>query len=441
MVQNKNKHFIVSLIAGLVVFGVMFFTLFSLIQAREINAEKTRNLNSMKVISHMTEFLKFSIEKPVLLLKGYEVYIMTNPDISEEETLQYLENLIGEEKLIKNIGIIKGSTIIFNYPKEQNLKAIGTDLSKVAEQKDALKKVEITMQPLFFGPVSLVQGGTGYIARTPIEIEGKYWGQVSVVLKAEEVNKLLQDYAARLKLEISLFQGSPVKENLIFGDIDILDRNPILSTVSLIGSQYVIAAHEIEAETVFGNYEILYWFSFLFSLLLAFVVYLAFMRSSEIRRQASKDKLTQLHNRSHLDGFLKTVFSRAKNKKMKIGILVMDIDHFKETNDVYGHLAGDAVLQAVAATLLSICRKTETVFRMGGDEFLIIFQDVSTREAMEAIANRVISGLPLTVLYNEFEISLAVSAGYSLYPEDGEEFDILFKQADDLMYENKKAKK
>lgn len=441
MVHNKNRYFIISIIFSSVVFAIMLFVLFSLIHSIESNAIKKRNLNSMKSVSHMTEYIKFSIERPVMLLKGYEVYLMTNPELSEDETYDYLENLVGSDELVRNIGIIKGSTIVFNYPKEDNYKAIGIDLSKIPQQKDALNKVKITMKPLFFGPIELVQGGSGYIARTPIAVDGKYWGQVSIVLKADEVNRVFQDYAKGLNLEISLFQGSPSEKNLIFGDAGILNNNPIITTVSLIGSQYTMAAHEIKSEVVFDRYGLLFGFAFVFSLLLAFVVFLGFSKMNQIKIQASKDKLTQLHNRNHLEYFLKDVFNRAKNSEMKIGIVVMDIDDFKETNDTYGHLAGDAALKEISSSFLSTCRKTETVFRMGGDEFLIIFEDISSREAIEAISQRIISNLPPKIKYKDFEIPLAVSAGYALYPEDGEEFDVLFKHADDLMYKNKKDKK
>lgn len=441
MLRSKNKHLMIALISGVVVFVATLSVLFSLTQSMESNSIKTRNLNSTKSLSQLSEFMKFSIEKTIIMMRGYEVYVKTNPDISEEETTAYLKNLIGEEKLIRSVAIVKDSTILYEYPKAENLSAIGVDLLKVPAQKDVFNKVKITMQPVFLGPVSLVQGGTGYIARTPIEVDGKYWGQVAIVLKADALNQQLQGYAKMLNLEITLFQNYPAERNLILGRLDILNEEPMLRTVSIIGSQYVVAAVEMEKQPVFDRFIILDGFAFIFSLLLAFVVYLGFMKSNDIRLQASRDKLTQLHNRSHLDSFLKVVFQKAKNTNSKIGIVVMDIDDFKNTNDCYGHLAGDAVLQGISTSLLAVCRKTETVFRLGGDEFLIIFQDITGRESIEAIVERILGGLPSTVNYKELAIPLSVSAGYSLYPEDGEEFDVLFKHADDQMYLKKREKK
>ncbi len=439
MIQ-KNKHLVGSILIGTMVFIVLLVVLFSWIQSRESNDLKARNLKSMTVVSQMAEFIKFSIEKRVLLLKGYEVYLMTNPDISEEQTLAFLQNLIGDDPLINNIAIIQDSTIIFNYPKEENKSSIGVDLLKIPAQRDGFNKVKITLQPLFFGPVDLVQGGRGYIARTPLIMEGKYWGQVSIVLKAEAINELFKNYAAQLNLEITLFKELPSKDNIILGNAVILEQEPIIRTISIMGSRYVIAALEITGDEGAGSYMPLYILAFAFSFLLAFVVFLGLMKSNEIRVQASKDKLTQVHNRSHLDHFLRKTFNRVKNDGMKMGIVVMDIDDLKTINDKYGHLAGDAVLQALSTYLLSVCRKTETVFRMGGDEFLIVFEEIISRDTLEAIVERILSGIPSELKYKEFSISLRVSAGYSFYPEDGDDFDLLFKHADDQMYKNKRGK-
>jgi len=441
MLQSKNKYLIIAIAAGIFVFSIMVVILSMLINSKEKIDLEAQKINSLRSVSRMTEFVKFSIEESIMLLKGYNAYIITNPDISEEKTLAYLHNLIGDDNLIKNVGIIKDTTIIFNYPKEENQKAIGTNLAKIPEQKDDLLKVKNTLKPIFFGPINLVQGGQGYIARIPIIMDGKYWGQISIVLKSDKVEKLFQQYAKDNNLEISMFKGEESSENIIFGDINIIDRDPIFSTVSLIGTDYVIAALDIASETGKSHYLWMYIFSVIFALLIGYVVFISFMNTSRIKLQASIDKLTRVYNRSQLDSFIKEAFQKAKKNNTELGIVVMDIDNFKATNDIYGHLAGDIILQNVSSTMLTICRKTETVFRMGGDEFMILFQDISGRESFEIIIDRIINMLPSTVTYQNHEIPVSLSAGFALYPEDGKDFDTLFKYADDKMYKSKKEAK
>jgi diguanylate cyclase (GGDEF)-like protein len=394
----------------------------------------------MHEVSDLTEFIRFSIEKSIILLKGYEVYLSTDPNITEEITLKYLENLIGDNEMIKNVSIIKDTTIIFSYPKEGNVGAIGTDLSMIPGQKDTLLKVKDTLEPTFFGPIDLVQGGRGYIARTPVITDGNYWGQVSIVLKEDEVNRLILEEAADAGLEVAMFQGQAKAENLVLGDATILDKNPIFSEINMLGTSYAVSGVKDETASAYQSFTLFYLVSFFFSLMLGYLFFTSVRKSGQIAVQAAQDKLTRVHNRTHLDYFLKGVFQRAKNNQTFIGILVMDIDDFKKTNDVYGHLAGDQVLLTAASSMLASCRKTETIFRMGGDEFMIVFQDIDGRESFELIVDRILNQLPDKIPYQKHEIPFSVSVGYALYPEDGESFDTLFKYADDRMYEQKRKR-
>jgi diguanylate cyclase len=440
MKHDKKHYFLRSLITGIGIFIGMMLLLTSLIQTREGVLLQTRNIKSLQAISSMTEYVKYSIETRLLLLKGYEVYLMTNPDLTEDETINYLKSLIGSDALINNVGIIKDTTIIFNYPKEQNQKAIGVDVAKIPEQRDALLKVKNSLEPVFFGPVDLVQGGSGYIARMPILVDEKYWGQISIVLKADMVNNLFMEYAAAKNLEIAIFQNSVSRDHLVLGSYSILDKTPVLNTISIMNTNYIIAALNSEPVSSAEYSSLAYLFAFILSLFLAYLIFFSLMKSAETKVQASIDSLTKVHNRSYLDFFLKNLFQKAKQNGTLIGIIEMDIDHFKSINDTYGHLAGDAALQLVSSKLLSICRKTETVFRMGGDEFLIIFHDLSAKEPFETIVTRVIDNLPDQMHYHDQSIPIGISMGHALFPEDGEDFDTLFKHADQQMYKHKKHK-
>ena len=437
MIHSKKRYLIIAIAAGIFVFSIMAALLFMLINSKEKVDIENQKLNSLSSASRMTAYVKFTIEESIILLKGYNAYITTNPDISEEKTIAYLDNLIGDNNLIKNVGVIKDTTIIFNYPKEGNQKAIGTDLAKIPEQKDDLLKVKNTLNPIFFGPINLVQGGQGYIARIPIILEGKYWGQISIVLKSDEFEKLFQEYAKDNELEIAMFKGDASSQNIIFGDINILGKNPIISTVSLLGTDYKMASLDLSSKYGMYQYLWMYILSILFSLMLAYMVFKSFMNTSRIKVQASKDKLTMVYNRGQLDSFIKDALQQTKKNGTELGIIVMDIDNFKATNDIYGHLAGDVVLRKVASSMLALCKKTETVFRMGGDEFMIVFHDVSGRESFETITDRIMNMLPSTVIYQNQEIPLSLSLGFALYPKDGKDFDTLFKCADDKMYINK----
>ncbi len=440
MKHDKKFYLIRSLAAGALIFICVMLLLASLISTRAHNQLQARNLQSLKATSDMAEYVRYSIQMRLMILKGYEVYVMTNPDISEEITMKYLKNLIGDDPLVKNVGIIKDTTIIFNYPKEENIKAIGVDISKIPDQRDALLKVKATGLPVFFGPVNLVQGGQGFIARIPINVGVDYWGQISLVLKADEVEAMFMNYAESRNLEIAMFRNDTDPSSLVLGNADILDKTPVLNSVTIMDSAYIIACVDNtpipEQQYVIPSYI----GAFLLSLLLAWLVFFSLMKSAEIKFQASIDSLTKAHNRSYLDFFIKGLFQRAQSDGTLLGIIEMDIDHFKQINDSYGHMAGDEALKLISSGLLSLCRQTETVFRMGGDEFLVVFHDLSEKSSFDMILQRISEGLPSTLNYHGHVIPLSVSMGFALYPENGENFDVLFKHADQQMYANKKSK-
>ena len=436
--NGEKTLYYMAIVAGMAVFLITVATLFSLIQARESIALKNRSITVLSEVSELTEQVVLSIEKSILVLRGYEAFIITMPDISEETTLKYLENLVGENKLIRNVTIIKDTTIIYSYPKEGNEKAIGVDIAKIPEQSKELLKVKELLQPLFFGPVDLVQGGRGYIARTPVIAEGEYWGQISVVLKAEEVEKLFVRNAEILGLDFCLFRGSHLDGDFLMGDTSIMERKPVFLDSTIYGTKYELAALEKVKEKNYLNFTWLYLGAILISLTFGALVFIAFLRTRQVKRQASLDQLTKVYNRAHLDNYVKGIFQKTKSKDFMTGLVVLDIDDFKQINDLHGHLAGDAVLRAAAEKMWQVCRNMDAVFRMGGDEFLIVLREIVSREAFEAIIQRINQDLSFVFTYKNVEIPVSFSVGYALHPEDGEEFDGLFKCADDKMYHEKK---
>jgi diguanylate cyclase (GGDEF)-like protein len=150
-----------------------------------------------------------------------------------------------------------------------------------------------------------------------------------------------------------------------------------------------------------------------------------------------RDTLTSLFNRKHLDERLESeiAFSR-RHKGHELSIIMLDVDHFKQVNDTHGHLAGDAVLRAVAAAVIGAVRTEDFVARYGGEEFVIVARDVSATAAC-ALAERVRETVAAgKVVYGEKEIRVTVSAGVASLVEGGESRDrtALLVAADRRLY-------
>jgi diguanylate cyclase (GGDEF)-like protein len=158
---------------------------------------------------------------------------------------------------------------------------------------------------------------------------------------------------------------------------------------------------------------------------------------ADLERIAYFDPLTGLSNRRGTLMRFEDEISRAERRGRQFGLLVMDLDHFKRVNDTYGHQAGDAVLVHAAVTLGAGKRREDALGRIGGEEFLVIFTDVSAQEAFDG-ANRLCRRLADSSLaYDDKNLSVTVSGGLAIYPSDGTDWDTLFSVADQRLYEAK----
>ena len=157
----------------------------------------------------------------------------------------------------------------------------------------------------------------------------------------------------------------------------------------------------------------------------------------QLEYQANHDALTDLPNRVlFMDRLSQTIgLSRRHNKK--VAIVFIDLDHFKEINDSLGHHIGDKILIEFAARMKKKLRKSDSVSRLGGDEFCIIINDI---DDLDSISHFILNGMDIIkepFLINNNALHIGMSVGISVFPDDGEDVDILLKNADAAMYEAK----
>jgi len=167
---------------------------------------------------------------------------------------------------------------------------------------------------------------------------------------------------------------------------------------------------------------------------------------SELNRQkdtlaykAHHDALTGLPNRALFNDRLEQAISKARRHKEEIAIFFIDLDHFKEINDTLGHEMGDEVLKFFAQRLKDSVRTEDTIARMGGDEFMVIMENLQTSDAISVVANKIVSIVKEPIVLGEKRLHLGASIGISVYPHNGESSEVLLKNADSAMYKAKDA--
>ena len=160
-----------------------------------------------------------------------------------------------------------------------------------------------------------------------------------------------------------------------------------------------------------------------------------------IRRQAYHDPLTGLPNRALLRDRLDQVLAISERSGELAALLFLDLDHFKQVNDTWGHVVGDRLLETVAARLTGCLRAEDTVARLGGDEFVVLLPSLQAAGGAAEVAQKIVMtlGAPMRIAGMEnHELSVTASVGISIFPSDGCDADSLMKKADAAMYQAKK---
>ena len=155
--------------------------------------------------------------------------------------------------------------------------------------------------------------------------------------------------------------------------------------------------------------------------------------------KANFDGLTGLPNRLLFRDRLEQDIKHAARTGAPIGLMFIDLDNFKEANDLFGHQAGDHVLQLAAERIRSCVRDTDTVARLGGDEFTVILLDLLSGRQVRFVAEKILKELASPFQLSSNTLRISASIGISLYPQEGRTAEHLLQNADDAMYAAKKA--
>jgi len=158
------------------------------------------------------------------------------------------------------------------------------------------------------------------------------------------------------------------------------------------------------------------------------------LAEERIQYLATHDSLTGLPNRLMFTQLLDHAILSAKRNSKSLAIMFVDLDRFKIINDTKGHDAGDQLLQAIALRYSQALRASDVVSRQGGDEFVILIEDVSKISALKTIANHILSATYEPVILHGDECRVTASIGISVYPQNGEDSQLLMKHADMAMY-------
>jgi diguanylate cyclase (GGDEF)-like protein len=159
--------------------------------------------------------------------------------------------------------------------------------------------------------------------------------------------------------------------------------------------------------------------------------------NKKLEQAATHDPLTNVANRNLFTANFSVALRRAKENKKMVALLYIDLDGFKQVNDIYGHYVGDQLLLRIIDRLEYVCKKNDIISRLGGDEFTIVIEDVESPQEVGKLTERLCRTISNVVKIDEIDIKVSASIGISIYPIDGEEAEVLLLNADRSMYKVK----
>ncbi|MCH4887592.1 sensor domain-containing diguanylate cyclase [Acidaminobacter sp. JC074] len=430
-INQKNKGKILAILFGVLIFSVLL--IIEILIYNSVMTEKRNNLAEKYIV--IEDRVSGVIDTNFNILRGFSAYIQTTDELTGENIYTFLDLLFeGSNTFIRNIGIIEDTTIVWNYPYETNQAAIGVDLAEIPGQREDVLQVKNEGVTILTGPVDLVQGGNAYIIRMPIRRNDAYFGQISIVVDGDKFTGFLDETAEINKVSFMIkSNGRTIYDKNYAGhndDMVFTLKNEIF--------KWTIYLQPEGGWALSNSWFILLPFVFLLvSILGSFKVFSIYIDNQTNIHNANHDPLTGLYNRHYLYKYAESIFNIAKINQYKIGIIVIDIDHFKKYNDTYGHKTGDEILINFSNKIKNDLRKGQEIFRIGGDEFIIILENINDLDLLEGIAERIKNSVKDYPIVASSNIRISISAGVAMYPDDGVDLDVLYNFADQNMYKDK----
>lgn len=357
--------------------------------------------------------------------------------------------------------------IVFMEPfPPESKKVLGLDLSSHGFFTRSLKKNSIYKNSVITEPFKLIEGNLAYLIHKPVSIKN-----ASKNLNVTGRSVMLVIMADTL-LNREHHTAAGMTELLSHPDFDVNDEKGYLHLHSgenrswLEKQIFPFYTNSITLENksqpfiLTNKYQLgwdaLSWFQLAITLLIgiiSFIILMVYARAyhkDEVKRlqtankwfyMANHDALTGLANRYLFIDRLKHALNQAKRLESSLAIIFIDLNDFKIINDTYGHDAGDKILLRFSERLRGVLRASDTFARYGGDEFVLIIENMINIKEINKIILNLRKAIDQSFNIDSQIIELNISIGYSIYPDDGEDIDSLIKQADSRMYQDKQAGK
>ncbi len=431
--SNAYKSQMISIAIAMLVWFVVFGVLHTLTKL-----EKDKYLLEVKKdAENYGELLRSSVDRELnsllFISNGLASYISVYKDELDPIKINaILEDLWSRAKHVRNLGVAVGYRFKYVYPVAGNERVIGVDLHSLPAQWPKVKMAVDTRQGILDGPLDLIQGGSGIIYRYPVFIKNQYWGILSTVINTQP---FLEEAFQQNRNSDYDFAIRTQDGKVFFGDPHLFKHKWVVFMESNLPNgkwEWAIEKRGIQKPMYFYVLDAL---AIVLSIITAVGIYFYLHERNSLTREALIDSLTNLPNRRYLEKVLLKATIDAERNQELIAVMLIDLDYFKNLNDTHGHAFGDAALVRVAEIIQSKIRGTDTLSRMGGDEFVLVLNHLKSANDAQKIAAKILDAFNETQLIHGISIQLSLSVGLTTSVLK-EKINIkqLLKQADEALY-------
>lgn len=404
----------------------------------EIKADKENHLQAVEFASRLRAHIDRELNAVIYLTGGLGSYlIVRHNSLDPRELENMLATIYASSRHIRNFGIAIGYRLTYVYPHAKNKAAIGLDYRTLPGQWPAVKQAIESRKAVLIENVHLVQGGTGIIYRVPVYIDDHYWGLISTVIDSDSfLNAAFRDDGT------SLFQfamrGSN-HDNILWGQAELFNDPEAVLVESDNGWCFAVKSLGPNAQVIMS--WLVRGLGWCLAIVLAFLAYSMLKHRESLSKLALIDTLTGIPNRRLLDDRLEQTLRRlTRHPGSRCALVFIDLDGFKSINDRYGHRVGDVLLQSVACRMRHCVRGGDTLGRWGGDEFVVLSEDLAEGE-LEQLTQRLRIAVEKPIDYHGHILQVGASIGWAISPVDAQTVPELIRIADMRMYENKQTRK
>ncbi len=363
-------------------------------------------------------------------------------------------DLIEDNPSIRSIGLAPDNILRAVYPLEPNRAAIGLNYRMNTAQWPAIRKAMLSREVVIAGPLELVQGGRALLIRIPVfppAFPGQplkdrsYWGVVTLVVDEEGMMSSagIKDVINGIRIAIINKNADTGQNALLFGSQSIKENDYVSLPLHLPGGlDWDLIGYP---QAGWSNSDDKVWITQLIGSLISLIFGgMAFLLISEVykvRSMALHDPLTGLANRRLLEDRMYQLAAMCERSGSGFEIFYVDLDAFKPVNDNYGHAVGDQLLVEVGQRLENQVRQSDTVARVGGDEFIILILGNMRLQERNTFLERLSEHVAQVFEYAGASIDVKASIGFASYPGDAANVEDLLRVADGRMYAQKAKSK